>query len=97
MSTIATGELVTGFTPGNGWGLGWCVVRQPQGITAPLSAGTFGHGGAYGTQAWLDPQRGVAIILMVQRSNFANSDASDIRKLLQDTVLSSAVRPSPAQ
>ncbi len=90
MSTIATGDLATGFTPGNGWGLGWCVVRQPQGITAPLSAGTFGHGGAYGTQAWLDPQRGVAIILMVQRSNFANSDASDIRKLLQDTVLTAA-------
>lgn len=90
MSTIATGDLVTGFTPGNGWGLGWCVVRQPQGITALLSAGTFGHGGAYGTQAWLDPQRGVAIILMVQRSNFANSDASDIRKLLQDTVLTTA-------
>ena len=87
MSTIHTGDLVTGFTPGNGWGLGWCVVRQPQGVTASLSAGTFGHGGAYGTQAWLDPQRGVAIILMVQRSNFPNADASDIRKLLQGTVL----------
>ena len=55
MTTVQTGDLKTGFTPGNGWGLGWCVVREPQGVTAMLSPGTFGHGGAYGTQAWIDP------------------------------------------
>ena len=55
MSTIQTGDLTTGFTEGNGWGLGCCVVRKPQGVTAVLSPGTFGHGGAYGTQAWIDP------------------------------------------
>src|SRR5246500_246302 len=43
MSTIQTGDLVTGFTPGNGWGLGVCIVRQPQGVTAMLSPGTFGQ------------------------------------------------------
>lgn len=90
MATIQTGDIVTGFTPGNGWGLGWCVVRQPQGLTSMLSPGTFGHGGAYGTQAWIDPQRGVAVILMVQRSNFQNSDASEVRKLLQETVLTAS-------
>ena len=55
MTSLQTGDLKTGFTPGNGWGLGWCVVREPQGVTAMLSPGTFGHGGAYGTQAWIDP------------------------------------------
>src|SRR5207249_7599448 len=30
MSTIQTGSLKTGFTEGNAWGLGWCVVREPQ-------------------------------------------------------------------
>ena len=29
MNTIQTGELKTGFTDGNGWGLGCCVVRKP--------------------------------------------------------------------
>src|SRR3954447_20757225 len=52
MSTIQTGSLKTGFTDGNGWGLGWCVVREPQGVTKTLSPGSFGHGGAYGTQVW---------------------------------------------
>jgi CubicO group peptidase (beta-lactamase class C family) len=73
----------TGFTPGNGWGLGCCVVREPQGVTAMLSPGTFGHGGAYGTQAWIDPQKNLIYILMVQRANFPNADNSDVRKAFQ--------------
>jgi CubicO group peptidase (beta-lactamase class C family) len=83
MTSIQTGNLVTGFTPGNGWGLGWCVVREPQGITAMLSPGSFGHGGAYGTQAWVDPVKKRVYILMVQRANFPNSDASEVRRAFQ--------------
>jgi len=85
MTTIQTAGLKTGFTEGNGWGLGWCVVRQPQGITGSLSPGSFGHGGAYGTQAWIDPGRKLIYILMVQRANFPNSDASKVRKGFQET------------
>ena len=74
-----TGELITGFTDGNAWGIGCCVVRDPQGPTTMLSKGTYGHGGAYGTQAWIDPVRGRAYLLFVQRANFPNADASDLR------------------
>ena len=81
MTTVQTG-VKTGFTDGNGWGLGCCVVREPQGVTAMLSPGTFGHGGAYGTQAWIDPEKKRIYILMVQR-NFPNSDASDVRREFQ--------------
>jgi CubicO group peptidase (beta-lactamase class C family)/glyoxylase-like metal-dependent hydrolase (beta-lactamase superfamily II) len=84
MTTIQTGDLKTGFTPGNGWGLGWCVIREPQGVTGMLSPGTFGHGGAYGTQAWIDPTTKRVYILMVQRANFPNSDASELRRGFQE-------------
>jgi CubicO group peptidase (beta-lactamase class C family) len=83
MTTIQTGDLKTGFTPGNGWGLGWCVVREPQGITATLSPGSFGHGGIYGTQAWIDPGARRIYILMVQRP-FLNPDASEVRRAFQE-------------
>jgi CubicO group peptidase (beta-lactamase class C family) len=79
MTTVQTGDLPTGFTPGNGWGLGWCVVRQPQGVTAMLSPGTFGHGGAYGTQGWVDPTKRRIFVLMIQRADLGNSDGSEIR------------------
>lgn len=84
MTTIQSGDLKTGFTPGNGWGLGWCVIKEPQGVTAAVSPGTFGHGGAYGTQAWIDPVKGRAYLLLVQRANFANSDGSVVREAFQN-------------
>lgn len=79
LTRIHTGDLETGFTPGNGWGVGTCVIREPQGVTAMLSPGSFGHGGAYGTQAWIDPVKKRIFLLMVQRANFPNSDASSVR------------------
>jgi len=87
MSSILSGDVETGFTPGNGWGAAVCVVRHPQGVTGMLSEGSFGHGGAYGTQAWIDPVKGRAYILMVQRQNFPNSDASDVRKAFQQAAV----------
>jgi len=66
------------------WGIATCVLKTPHpGAAAMLSPGTFGHGGAWGTQAWIDPVRGVAYVLMVQRTNFPNSDASDVRRAFQ--------------
>ena len=87
LSTVHSGDVKTGFTPGNGWGVAVCIVREPQGVTAMLSPGTFGHGGAYGTQAWIDPVKGVAYVLMVQRANFPNADASDVRKAFQQAAV----------
>jgi CubicO group peptidase (beta-lactamase class C family) len=84
MTSIQTGELTTGFTDGNGWGLGWCVVGKPQGVTAMLSPGTFGHGGAFGTQGWIDPKRQMIFVLLIQRTGFGNGDASDLRAALQE-------------
>jgi CubicO group peptidase (beta-lactamase class C family) len=85
MTTVQSGDLKTGFTPGNGWGLGWCVIREPQGVTAMLSPGSFGHGGAYGTQAWIDPGKKRIYILMIQRADFPNSDGTEVRRAFQET------------
>ena len=94
LSTPQTGDLPTGFfqnaTFGQrgknyGWGIGTCILRTPhEGVAAMLSPGSFGHGGAWGTQAWIDPVRGVAYVLMVQRANFPNSDASEVRRAFQE-------------
>ena len=78
-----TGDLRAGFTDGVVMGLGWQIVGKPVGVTEMLSPGTYGHGGAFGTQGWIDPGRGTIYILMVQRTGFPNGDASDLRKSLQ--------------
>ncbi|MGC1275700.1 MAG: serine hydrolase domain-containing protein [Planctomycetaceae bacterium] len=90
MTRIQTGDITTGFTPGNGWGYGWCIVREPQGVTEMLSAGTFGHGGAFGTQGWIDPQQGEVFVLLIQRAGLPNSDASEMRKEFQRLAVEAA-------
>ena len=80
LRSVQSGDLETGFTPGNAWGVGCCVVCHPQGVTDALSAGSFGHGGLYGTQAWLDPVKKTAHILMLQRTDLDNADGSEFRK-----------------
>ncbi len=84
MAALQSGELTTGFTPGASWGLGWGRVAEPQGITAALSPGSFGHGGAYGTQIWLDPVKGRGYLLLLQRADIGNSDGSEVRRDFQN-------------
>jgi CubicO group peptidase (beta-lactamase class C family) len=83
MTKAQTGDKKAGFTPGMAHGLGFAVVRQPQGVTAMLSPGSFGHGGAFGTQAWADPVRDLFVVLLIQRTGLLNSDASEMRREVQ--------------
>ena len=52
-----------------------------------LSPGSYGHGGAFGTQGWIDPTKGVFTILLIQRTGLANSDASAMRQALQEAAV----------
>ena len=76
------------FAPmkGHQWGLGCAVVEEPQGVTAMLSPGTFGHSGAYGTQAWMDPTRRVVMIMLVSRAGFPMPDDNPVRQAFQQAV-----------
>ena len=85
MTTTQSGDIKTGFVEGMSWGLGFQVVKEPQGATEDLAPGTFGHGGAYATQSWADPSKGKAYILLVQRAGMPNSDGSEIRRVFQKT------------
>jgi CubicO group peptidase (beta-lactamase class C family) len=84
MTRVQTGDIKTGFVDGMGFGYGWAVVREPKGVTEMLSAGTFGHGGAFGTQGWIDPANDVFVVLLIQRTGLQNGDASPMRKALQE-------------
>lgn len=101
LTTVKTGDLDCGFLQeaqyGNhganyGWGIGTCILRAPHpGVATMLSPGTFGHGGAWGTQAWIDPTKDIAYIMMLQRPNF-NSDASNIRAEFQQKAFDELVQ-----
>lgn len=73
-----------GFVRGNGYGVGWINVKNPGGATGALSPGSFGHGGAFGTQGWIDPVKGRYTVMIIQHANIGNGDASEIRRKFQE-------------
>jgi CubicO group peptidase (beta-lactamase class C family) len=83
MTRLQTGQIKCGFVDGMGYGLGVGFVKSPTGVTENLSIGAFGHGGAFGTQNWLDPKKGKFAILLIQRTGLDNGDASPMRRELQ--------------
>ena len=82
-----TGDLRA--RPGMPWGLGFCVIEDPTQMeaNATLSPGSFGHGGAHGTNSWADPARGLIYVFMIQRDALRpNPDNSPMRRAYQDAV-----------
>ncbi len=89
-----TGTLVA--RPGMPWGLGFCVITDPTKMAAntTLSPGTFGHGGAYGTNSWADPTRGLVYVFMISRDKLSpNPDNSAMRRAYQDAVAAALAQP----
>jgi CubicO group peptidase (beta-lactamase class C family) len=64
-----TGINPVGWMRGADYGLAWEIVTDPLGELAGHFKGTYGHGGAFGTQGWIDPQNELISILLIQRAD----------------------------
>lgn len=47
------------------YGLGWFTNGGEKKVTAAFSEKSFGHGGAFGTHGWVDPDRKMVVVFMV--------------------------------
>ena len=93
MTALHTADLKAGHNPGTGFGLTWEVTKDNQGTLTGQSIGTFGHGGAFGTQSWADPTTGLIHVFMIQRDKLTpNPDDSLMRRAYQDAV-AAALKP----
>jgi CubicO group peptidase (beta-lactamase class C family) len=64
-----------GWLGGTGYGLTFEIVNHAEGTLLLHSPGTFGHGGAFGTEGWMDPHNDLIRISMVQLSDGTGSQA----------------------
>lgn len=62
----ATGAMPTLRGPGWGHSLGAGVLLDPAAARTRLPAGSWGWGGIYGTQFWVDPQNRIVGVVMTQ-------------------------------
>ncbi len=76
MTLVFTPDVTpSGWLGGTGYGLTFEIVDKPEGTLLLHSPGTFGHGGAFGTEGWMDPKNDLIRILMVQTSDSSGSAA----------------------
>jgi CubicO group peptidase (beta-lactamase class C family) len=67
-----------GWMRGSDYGLAWEIVTDPLGELAGHSMGSYGHGGAFGTQGWIDPDHGLISILLIQRADGGSDSISNV-------------------
>ena len=73
-----TGIRPVGWMRGADYGLAWEVVTDPLGELAGHAKGTYGHGGAFGTQGWIDPQNDLISIMLIQRADGATDSMRNV-------------------
>jgi CubicO group peptidase (beta-lactamase class C family) len=83
MTRNHTGELTAGFAPGMAFGYGWTVVRNVDGTFRGNSIGTYGHGGAWRTYAFVDPVKKLIGILLFQKIGGGGDVAPEINAFIQ--------------
>ena len=83
MTQNHTGELKAGFSPGVGYGLGWSVVRNVEGMFRGQSIGTYGHGGLWKTYGYIDPKRELVGVIMMQRLSSDGDLADEFNAFMQ--------------
>lgn len=67
---------------------GWQVNTETQRVCSAMPVGSFGHGGAFATNGWIDPSSGIVTVFMVQ--NVLVPDSSKPRDAFQHLVMEAA-------
>lgn len=83
MTTSHTGDMKAGWSPGVGHGYGYEVVRNANGMFRYNSIGSFVKGGAYRTYEWVDPEKDLVGVFMMQLTNGGGDTADEINSFLE--------------
>jgi CubicO group peptidase (beta-lactamase class C family) len=68
VAVMTTNQVGTLFpSSGQGFGLGFSIVERPGADNTIASAGTWGWGGAYGSQYRVDPQERIVLVVMLNQ------------------------------
>ncbi len=77
---------------------GWQCNIETQRVCSAMPVGSFGHGGAFATNGWIDPQSGIVTVFLVQ--NVLVPDSGKPKDAFQRLVMEAAgitVKPAAAK
>jgi serine-type D-Ala-D-Ala carboxypeptidase len=87
--TLLTFISRQGNVPGSSRALGWDTMLPTSSCGTCMSARAFGHTGFTGTSLWIDPDRGVYVVLLTNRVHPTreNDAMKQLRPALHDAVM----------
>ncbi len=91
LSARAVQDMTTPVMAGGkkqGYAVGWQANIETQRSCPAMPVGSFGHGGAFATNGWIDPERRIVTVFMVQ--NVLVRDSGKPRDAFQKLVMEAA-------
>lgn len=93
VSAAAIAEMTKPHTAGGkllNYGLGWMCNTPEKAMIPGFSNRAGGHGGAYATHGWIDPEHGIVAVFLVQ--NVMVNGSGDMRKAFHEKVVGALVK-----
>jgi CubicO group peptidase (beta-lactamase class C family) len=82
-------DTLPGSTRGGDFGLSVQVMRDPLALGQRVSSGSFGWGGAYGTNFWIDPKEKLVGVLMIQMQGGSAETRRDFQTAVMQAIVES--------
>jgi CubicO group peptidase (beta-lactamase class C family) len=79
LSTAAVQQMTSTQTDHAGYGFGWSTTSKAHGEPTAANLSPCGHGGAYSTNMWVDPQHQLVTVYMVQHAGYPGKDGGKIQ------------------
>ena len=86
------GTATSAGQPGQGFGVDFAVIVDPEKANSPQSPGTYYWSGAAGTWFWVDPVEDMFWIGMIQAQGATRPSAADMREVANDIIYESLVQ-----
>jgi CubicO group peptidase (beta-lactamase class C family) len=90
MSSVFVPDTLPGRAKGRGFGLSVQVITDHIAANTPISNGSFGWDGAFGTHFWVDPKEKIVALFMVQASGPNRSMNPDFENAVMQALMDPA-------
>lgn len=94
VSAASVAEMTKPHTAGGkllNYGLGWQCNQEEKSLVSGASPRSFGHGGAFGTHGWIDPEQDLVVICLVQ--NVLVKDGDRVRRSFHESIFGPLRKP----
>jgi CubicO group peptidase (beta-lactamase class C family) len=90
MSSVFVPDTLPGRAKGRSFGLSVQVITDRNAANTPISNGSFGWDGAYGTHFWVDPKEKIVGLFMIQASGPNRSMNPDFENAVMQALIDPA-------